>query len=117
MIADRGLTTSLIDEFENRIGGDVGSVNRRPFRRWRLLQNGLDRAFRIGQTRNVQVHKFICTGTLEERIDEMIESKRALAESVLGAPSQRAHELADERSKHRGAELSRVAEPIAKLPR
>jgi SNF2 family DNA or RNA helicase len=33
----------------------------------------------------VQVHKFICGGTLEERIDEMIESKRALAESVLGA--------------------------------
>jgi SNF2 family DNA or RNA helicase len=33
----------------------------------------------------VQVHKFICSGTLEERIDEMIESKRALADSVLGA--------------------------------
>lgn len=44
-----------------------------------------DRAFRIGQTRNVQVHKFICGGTLEEHIDELIESKRALAESVLGA--------------------------------
>ena len=33
---------------------------------------------------NVQVHKFICGGTLEEHIDELIESKRALAESVLG---------------------------------
>jgi SNF2 family DNA or RNA helicase len=43
-----------------------------------------DRAFRIGQTRNVQVHKFICGGTLEDHIDEMIESKRTLAESVLG---------------------------------
>ncbi|WP_182905760.1 DEAD/DEAH box helicase [Microbispora sp. H13382] len=43
-----------------------------------------DRAFRIGQTRNVQVRKFICTGTLEERIDEMIERKKALAESVVG---------------------------------
>ncbi|MFG1821439.1 SNF2-related protein [Microbispora bryophytorum] len=43
-----------------------------------------DRAFRIGQTRNVQVRKFICAGTLEERIDEMIERKRALAESVVG---------------------------------
>ncbi|MDQ4075585.1 MAG: DEAD/DEAH box helicase, partial [Chloroflexota bacterium] len=42
-----------------------------------------DRAFRIGQTRNVQVHKFICGGTLEEHIDELIESKRALAASVL----------------------------------
>ncbi|WP_285703255.1 SNF2-related protein [Microtetraspora sp. NBRC 16547] len=43
-----------------------------------------DRAFRIGQTRNVQVRKFICVGTLEERIDEMIERKTALAESVVG---------------------------------
>jgi SNF2 family DNA or RNA helicase len=39
-----------------------------------------DRAFRIGQTCNVQVRKFICTGTLEEKIDEMIEEKKALAE-------------------------------------
>jgi superfamily II DNA or RNA helicase len=44
-----------------------------------------DRAFRIGQTRDVQVHKYICAGTLEERIDELIESKVALAESVVGA--------------------------------
>jgi SNF2 family DNA or RNA helicase len=43
-----------------------------------------DRAFRIGQTRNVQVHKFICLGTLEERIDEMIESKKKLAERIVG---------------------------------
>jgi SNF2 family DNA or RNA helicase len=44
-----------------------------------------DRAFRIGQTRNVQVHKFICAGTLEERIDEMIERKKGIAEKVIGA--------------------------------
>ena len=44
-----------------------------------------DRAFRIGQTKNVQVRKFICVGTLEERIDEMIDRKRSLAESVVGA--------------------------------
>jgi len=43
-----------------------------------------DRAFRIGQTRNVQVHKFVCTGTLEERIHELIESKKALAEQIVG---------------------------------
>jgi SNF2 family DNA or RNA helicase len=42
-----------------------------------------DRAFRIGQTRNVQVRKFICAGTLEERIDEMIEEKKALADLVI----------------------------------
>jgi SNF2 family DNA or RNA helicase len=43
-----------------------------------------DRAFRIGQTRDVQVRKFICVGTLEERIDEMIERKKSLAESIVG---------------------------------
>jgi SNF2 family DNA or RNA helicase len=42
-----------------------------------------DRAYRIGQKRNVQVHKFICTGTLEEKIDEMIEEKKALADLVV----------------------------------
>ncbi|MGI5502419.1 DEAD/DEAH box helicase [Lentzea sp. CA-135723] len=44
-----------------------------------------DRAFRIGQQRNVQVRKFVCIGTLEERIDAMIEEKRALAQLVVGA--------------------------------
>jgi hypothetical protein len=44
-----------------------------------------DRAFRIGQTKNVQVRKLICVGTLEERIDEMIDRKKALAESVVGS--------------------------------
>jgi superfamily II DNA or RNA helicase len=42
-----------------------------------------DRAFRIGQTRNVQVRKFVCSGTLEEKIDEMIEQKKALASLVV----------------------------------
>jgi SNF2 family DNA or RNA helicase len=58
------------------------------FDRWwnpAVENQATDRAFRIGQTRNVQVHKFVCGGTLEEHIDELIESKRALAESVLGA--------------------------------
>jgi SNF2 family DNA or RNA helicase len=44
-----------------------------------------DRAFRIGQHRNVQVRKFVCAGTVEDRIDEMIERKKALAEMVVGA--------------------------------
>jgi SNF2 family DNA or RNA helicase len=43
-----------------------------------------DRAFRIGQHRNVQVRKFVCVGTLEERIDAMIEQKKALAEQIVG---------------------------------
>ena len=42
-----------------------------------------DRAFRIGQKRNVQVHKFVCTGTLEEKINDMIESKKQLAEQTV----------------------------------
>lgn len=44
-----------------------------------------DRAFRIGQTQTVQVHKFICRGTLEERVDELIEQKTRLAEQIVGA--------------------------------
>jgi SNF2 family DNA or RNA helicase len=58
------------------------------FDRWwnpAVENQATDRAYRIGQTRDVQVHKFLCAGTLEERIDEMIESKKALAESVVGA--------------------------------
>lgn len=43
-----------------------------------------DRAYRIGQQRSVLVHKLVTTGTVEERIDAMIASKRALAESVVG---------------------------------
>jgi SNF2 family DNA or RNA helicase len=57
------------------------------FDRWwnpAVEDQATDRAFRIGQKRNVLVHKFVCLGTLEERIDEMIEDKRALADSVVG---------------------------------
>ncbi len=43
-----------------------------------------DRAFRIGQTKNVQVRTFVCVGTIEERVDEMIERKKALAEHIIG---------------------------------
>ncbi|MCO8277439.1 DEAD/DEAH box helicase [Actinoplanes sp. TRM 88003] len=57
------------------------------FDRWwnpAVEDQATDRAFRIGQSRNVQVRKFICTGTLEEKIDAMIERKKALASSVVG---------------------------------
>ncbi|MFL6295855.1 MAG: helicase-related protein, partial [Actinomycetes bacterium] len=43
-----------------------------------------DRAFRIGQRRDVQVRKLVCVGTLEERIDRMIEEKRGLAARIVG---------------------------------
>ncbi|WP_016950785.1 DEAD/DEAH box helicase [Anabaena sp. PCC 7108] len=58
------------------------------FDRWwnpAVENQATDRVFRIGQTRNVQVHKFVCTGTLEEKINDMIESKKQLAEQVVGA--------------------------------
>jgi len=48
-----------------------------------------DRAFRIGQTKDVHVHKFICAGTLEDRIDLMIEAKQETARQVVGATSER----------------------------
>jgi superfamily II DNA or RNA helicase len=57
------------------------------FDRWwnpAVEQQATDRAFRIGQRRNVFVHKFLCAGTLEEKIDAMIERKRALAETIVG---------------------------------
>ena len=44
-----------------------------------------DRAFRIGQKKTVHVHKFVCTGTLEERIDQMIEQKMELSENIVGS--------------------------------
>ncbi|MEA5537150.1 DEAD/DEAH box helicase [Crocosphaera sp. XPORK-15E] len=52
-----------------------------------------DRAFRLGQKRNVQVHKFVCTGTLEERINEMLESKQQLAEQTVDTGEQWLTEL------------------------
>jgi SNF2 family DNA or RNA helicase len=44
-----------------------------------------DRAFRIGQRRDVQVHTFVCTGTIEERIDQMLSEKRDLAHLAVGS--------------------------------
>ncbi len=58
------------------------------FDRWwnpAVENQATDRVFRIGQTKNVQVYKFVCTGTLEERIHLLIESKKALAEQVVSA--------------------------------
>ena len=57
------------------------------FDRWwnpAVENQATDRAFRIGQTKNVQVHKFLCVGTLEEKIDEMIVRKQEVAAKVVG---------------------------------
>ncbi len=56
------------------------------FDRWwnpAVENQATDRAFRIGQQRNVLVHKFICRGTVEDHIDKLIESKRQLVRDVL----------------------------------
>jgi SNF2 family DNA or RNA helicase len=58
------------------------------FDRWwnpAVENQATDRAFRIGQKKNVLVHKFICRGTVEERIDRLIESKRGLSDELLAA--------------------------------
>ena len=71
------------------------------FDRWwnpAVENQATDRAFRIGQKRNVMVHKFTCRGTLEERIHEIIAGKSALAEDILGEGAER---LADRNEQFR----------------
>ena len=75
------------------------------FDRWwnpAVENQATDRAFRIGQTKNVLVHKFVCRGTVEEKIDELIASKRQLSTDLLeGGAELNLTELQD-------AELLRV---------
>ncbi len=62
------------------------------FDRWwnpAVENQATDRAFRIGQRRNVLVHKFVCRGTIEERIDALIEEKTALAADLLEGGAER----------------------------
>ena len=99
----QGKRQKMIDEFQDGTGkapililslkaGGVGlnltaATHVFHFDRWwnpAVENQATDRAYRIGQTRTVQVHKYIVRGTLEERIDEMIESKTELAENIIG---------------------------------
>ncbi|MEO0984381.1 MAG: DEAD/DEAH box helicase [Cyanobacteria bacterium J06639_14] len=69
------------------------------FDRWwnpSVEDQATDRAFRIGQKKNVFVHKFVAIGTLEERIDQMIEDKKKLAGSIVGADESWLTELDDD---------------------
>ncbi len=69
------------------------------FDRWwnpAVEDQATDRAFRIGQQRNVFVHKFVCTGTLEERIQVMLERKRDVSNLLLGAGEGWLTELSNE---------------------
>ena len=61
------------------------------FDRWwnpAVENQATDRAFRIGQKKNVLVHKFVCQGTVEEKIDAMIEAKKSLSEDLLSGSSE-----------------------------
>ena len=70
------------------------------FDRWwnpAVENQATDRAFRIGQSKNVLVHKFVCRGTVEEKIDQMIESKRQLSKDLIeGGAELLLTELQDE---------------------
>ncbi len=69
------------------------------FDRWwnpAVEDQATDRAFRIGQQRNVFVHKFVCAGTLEERIQAMLERKRQVAEDLLAAGENWLTELSND---------------------
>ncbi|MCH2176058.1 MAG: DEAD/DEAH box helicase [Lentisphaeria bacterium] len=66
------------------------------FDRWwnpAIEDQATDRTYRIGQKRNVQVHKFICVGTVEEKIDQMIEEKKRLADNIVTAGENMLTEL------------------------
>jgi SNF2 family DNA or RNA helicase len=73
------------------------------FDRWwnpAVENQATDRAFRIGQKKNVQVHKFVTTGTLEEMIDDMIESKKGLAQAVVGSGENWLTEMSTDELRH-----------------
>ncbi|MEX1229401.1 MAG: DEAD/DEAH box helicase [Planctomycetaceae bacterium] len=84
------------------------------FDRWwnpAVENQATDRAFRIGQKRNVLVHKFVCRGTVEERIDEMIRNKQELADEILNHGAEKVlTEMSDrELMDFVAIDLSRVA--------
>jgi SNF2 family DNA or RNA helicase len=94
------------------------------FDRWwnpAVEDQATDRTYRIGQTRNVQVHKLITIGTLEEKIDALLESKRDLADRVVGSGEGWLTELDDEALRHLvalepGAELLDADEDLEEGP-
>lgn len=70
------------------------------FDRWwnpAVEDQATDRAHRIGQTKQVQVHKFVCIGTLEERIDAMLEQKRNLADNIMSGGEEWLTELSTDK--------------------
>ncbi len=76
----------------NRTGNLTKANHVIHFDRWwnpAVENQATDRAFRIGQKKDVIVHKFVSQGTIEEKIDAMLESKKELAENVIGSGSEK----------------------------
>ncbi|MEP7047653.1 MAG: SNF2-related protein [Ilumatobacteraceae bacterium] len=96
----------MVDEFQTRSGSPLLLVSLRAggtglnltaasrvvhYDRWwnpAVEDQATDRAWRIGQQRSVFVHKLVCQGTIEERVDAMINDKRALADAVVGTTGE-----------------------------
>jgi SNF2 family DNA or RNA helicase len=94
------------------------------FDRWwnpAVEDQATDRTYRIGQTRNVQVHKLVTIGTLEEKIDALLETKRDLADRVVGTGEGWLTELDDDALRRLvalepGAELLETGEDLDEVP-
>jgi SNF2 family DNA or RNA helicase len=72
------------------------------FDRWwnpAVENQATDRAYRIGQERNVIVYKFVCSGTLEEKIDKLLEQKKGLADNIMGTGEAWLTELSTDKLK------------------
>ncbi|MFI5066447.1 MAG: SNF2-related protein, partial [Streptosporangiales bacterium] len=87
----QGLTHPAVFLLSLKAGGTglnlTGASHVIHFDRWwnpAVEDQATDRAYRIGQRKDVQVRKFVCVGTLEERIDAMIEEKKRLADRIVG---------------------------------
>ncbi len=87
-VADEGPKIFILSIKAGGVGLNLTAANHVfHFDRWwnpSVENQATDRAFRIGQEKNVFVHKFISVGTLEENIDKLIEQKKELAESIIG---------------------------------
>ena len=110
---DQGARDRLVDEFQTvegpaillislRAGGTglnlTGASHVVHYDRWwnpAVEDQATDRAHRIGQTQTVHVHKLVTAGTLEERVDELLARKRAIAEAVVGSGEDWLGELDD----------------------
>jgi SNF2 family DNA or RNA helicase len=100
---DKGFDVMLLSPKAGGVGLTLTAANHViHLSRWwnpAVEDQATDRAFRIGQKKNVFVHKFITIGSLEERIDQMIEDKKKLAGAIVGADESWLTELDNDKFK------------------